>query len=78
MLTLCLSSPAGHVRFWLSAGRGGFGLSTSECDYASFYVMVYTDDGERHDLSKGWKVRRSHPICSRLMDLWMFMLQLRA
>ena len=33
---------AGHLRFWLSAGRGGFGLTTKECLWSSFYVMAYT------------------------------------
>ena len=33
---------AGHLRFWLSAGRGGFALSTRECLFSSFYVVAYT------------------------------------
>ena len=33
---------AGNLRFWLSAGRGGFGLTTRECLWSSFYVMAYT------------------------------------
>ena len=30
----------GCVRFWLSAGRGGFGLSATECLGSTLYVMV--------------------------------------
>ncbi|KAK9807238.1 hypothetical protein WJX73_000814 [Symbiochloris irregularis] len=30
----------GSVRYWLSVGRGGFGLSPSECITPTFYVMV--------------------------------------
>jgi 4-amino-4-deoxychorismate lyase len=30
----------GEVRFWLSVGRGGFGLTTRECIMPSFYVQV--------------------------------------
>ena len=29
------------VRYWLSAGPGGFGLSSSECVGSSFYVMIF-------------------------------------
>ncbi len=29
------------VRYWLSAGPGGFGLSSSECIGSSFYVMIF-------------------------------------
>src|SRR5215510_3613714 len=31
----------GGVRYWLSAGPGGFGISPSECLGSSFYVMIY-------------------------------------
>jgi len=31
----------GSVRYWLSAGPGGFGLSPSECVGSSFYVVVF-------------------------------------
>jgi 4-amino-4-deoxychorismate lyase len=31
----------GAVRYWLSAGPGGFGISPSECLGSSFYVMIY-------------------------------------
>lgn len=33
---------AGHVKYWLGAGRGGFGLSGSECLAPTFYCQVYT------------------------------------
>ena len=39
-----LAPAAGFVRYMLSAGRGGFGLSGNECIRPSFYVMVYTHD----------------------------------
>lgn len=29
------------VRYWLSAGPGGFGLSSTECLGSSFYVMIF-------------------------------------
>ena len=31
----------GHVRYWLGAGRGGFGLGTRECARPSFFVAAY-------------------------------------
>ena len=33
---------AAHVKYWLGAGRGGFGLSSSECWNPTFYCQVYT------------------------------------
>ncbi|CAM6128940.1 unnamed protein product [Calypogeia fissa] len=35
----------GTLRYWLSAGPGGFGLSPTECERESFYAVVIT---ERH------------------------------
>lgn len=32
------------VRYWLSAGPGGFGLGPGECVGSSFYVMVFSAD----------------------------------
>ncbi len=29
------------VRYWLSAGQGGFGLASTECIGSSFYVMIF-------------------------------------
>ena len=31
----------GHVRYWLGAGRGGFGLGSRECARPSFFVVAY-------------------------------------
>ena len=31
------------VRYWLSAGPGGFGLSSAECVSSSFYVMIFRE-----------------------------------
>lgn len=47
----------GAVRYWLSAGPGGFGLGPAECAASSFYVMVFKPDAypERY-YSEGMKV----------------------
>lgn len=34
----------GSVRYWLSAGPGGFGLGPAECVSSSFYVIVFAPD----------------------------------
>src|SRR5918999_4885337 len=34
----------GSVRYWLSAGPGGFGLGSAECVRASFYVVVFKQE----------------------------------
>ena len=34
----------GSVRYWLSAGPGGFGLGPGECVGSSFYVIVFSAD----------------------------------
>lgn len=52
----------GYVKYFLSAGRGGFGLSGIECIHSSLYVIVCrTDDtaanSEEH--LKGWRVKTS-------------------
>src|ERR671923_1714754 len=31
------------VRYWLSAGPGGFGLSSAECVGSTFYVMIFRE-----------------------------------
>lgn len=52
----------GHVRFWLSAGRGGFGLSASECLTSTFYCVVYTKEQPEEELDaylRGWRVKTS-------------------
>ncbi len=38
------------MRFWLSAGRGGFGLSGSECLDSTFYCVVYTHEKPEEEL----------------------------
>jgi 4-amino-4-deoxychorismate lyase len=47
----------GAVRYWLSAGPGGFGLGPAECKASSFYVIVFKPDAypERY-YSEGMKV----------------------
>jgi 4-amino-4-deoxychorismate lyase len=47
----------GSVRYWLSAGPGGFGLGPAECVSSSFYVIVFKPDAypERF-YSEGMKV----------------------
>lgn len=34
----------GSVRYWLSAGPGGFGLGPSECKASAFYAIVFKPD----------------------------------
>lgn len=34
----------GSVRYWLSAGPGGFGLAPTECVGSSFYVIIFSAD----------------------------------
>ena len=55
---LCVSGAA-YVRYWLGAGRGGFGLSPSECISPSFYVVAYqsSEDPLRH--LRGWRIKSS-------------------
>ena len=47
----------GSVRYWLSAGPGGFGLGPGECVGSSFYVVVFKQEAypERY-YSEGMKV----------------------
>lgn len=47
------------VRYWVSAGRGGFGLSPVECLNSTFYVMVTEPNPDQPDPVKGWKVKTS-------------------
>eukprot|EP00250_Pteridium_aquilinum_P006236 c16194_g1_i1 orf=308-1600(-) len=40
----------GFLRYWLSAGPGGFSLSSKECAHASFYAIVIHDSSsESHE-----------------------------
>jgi 4-amino-4-deoxychorismate lyase len=47
----------GSVRYWISAGPGGFGLGPAECKASAFYVIVFKPDPypERY-YSEGMKV----------------------
>ncbi|KAI7837708.1 hypothetical protein COHA_008500 [Chlorella ohadii] len=52
----------GFVRYWLSAGRGGFGLSGNECLGSAFYCIVYTHevpDDKLDEYLRGWRVKTS-------------------
>jgi 4-amino-4-deoxychorismate lyase len=51
-------APAGQVRFWLTAGRGGFALSPEECTEPGFYVMV-TSEVPQIDRMAGWQAALS-------------------
>lgn len=52
------------VRYWLSVGPGGFGLSSRECAGSSFYVMIFRPEPEpEHFYTEGVKlVTSSVPI----------------
>ena len=48
------------VRYWLSAGPGGFGLSSGECVGSSFYVMIFRPQPEpAHFYTEGVKLATS-------------------
>ncbi len=49
---------AGSIRYWCSAGRGGFGISPLECLRTSFYCIAYKNP-EPSDPRQGWKVKTS-------------------
>jgi hypothetical protein len=53
--------PKGHVIFWLSAGAGGFGLSSSDIVEPSLFALVTTEFAEpgEFDRTKGWRARAS-------------------
>ncbi len=44
---------AGFVRYMLSAGRGGFGLSGNECLRPALYVMVYSHEEQTDEQQQG-------------------------
>ena len=58
----------GYIRFYLSVGRGGFGLSPTECIHSSLYVVVVNVDpnaaADSMDHLQGWKVKTS-PVPSK-------------
>ena len=52
------------MRYWLGAGRGGFGISPLECLHTSFYCMVYKtanapDSRRSGEPLVGWTVKTS-------------------
>ncbi len=48
------------MRYWVGAGRGGFGISPLECLHTSFYCMVYKSAaGSAGDPLAGWTVKTS-------------------
>jgi 4-amino-4-deoxychorismate lyase len=46
----------GFLRYWLSCGRGGFELSTKECDQATFYAIVLDENHVNDKVDCGVKV----------------------
>jgi len=62
IIETCAAAPIrnGEVRFWLSAGRGGFELSTKECDSSSFYVQVIERKMEIPNFSRFWRIVSSN------------------
>lgn len=57
----------GSIRYFLSAGRGGFGLSSSECIHSALYVIVSRSDEDARNSEShltGWKVKTS-PVPSK-------------
>lgn len=46
----------GYARFWLSIGRGSFGLSSTECPMPSFYVQAFVDHKKIIDHTVGFSV----------------------
>ncbi len=62
---------AGFVRYWLGAGRGGFGLSPRECVAPSFYVVAYETEEDPDEQMRGWRIKTSsvpikHPYFATL------------
>lgn len=49
----------GEVRFWLSAGRGGFSLNPYECETSSFYVQVIERKIDVPKFHEGWRIKSS-------------------
>ncbi|MBI2179859.1 MAG: D-amino-acid transaminase [Deltaproteobacteria bacterium] len=51
----------GSVRYWLSAGPGGYGLGPAECIGSSFYVIVFKQEAYPESYyTEGLKVVTSH------------------
>lgn len=49
----------GYIRFWLSAGRAGYGLSPLDCERPAFYCVVYQHSNSKLPVLKGWRVKTS-------------------
>lgn len=63
----------GFVRYWLSVGRAGFGLSHADCGRPAFYCMVYTQT-DNAPVLQGWRVKSSpvdakSPFFSRIKSV---------
>ena len=59
------------MRYWLGAGRGGFGLSPRECVAPSFYVVAYETEEDPDEQMRGWRIKTSsvpikHPYFATL------------
>jgi len=44
----------GIVKFWASAGRGGFGMSSAECASSSIYALATSENTLPIDRTVGW------------------------
>ena len=64
LLWLCTT---GLMRFWLSAGRGGFSLSGADTLGSEFYCIFYNGPDPETDPTKGWTVKPS-PILNKQGD----------
>jgi 4-amino-4-deoxychorismate lyase len=51
---LVTSHHAGILKYWLSSGRGSFGLSRMECIESSFYCVATTENKRPFDRTMGW------------------------
>lgn len=49
----------GFLRYWLSAGRGGFTLSGHDCLQPEFYCIFYSGPHTPLDEIRGWSVKSS-------------------
>lgn len=47
------------MRFWLSAGRGGFSLSGADTLGSEFYCIFYNGPDPERDPTTGWSVKPS-------------------
>ena len=47
------------MRFWMSAGRGGFGLSGADTLGSELYCIFYNGPYTEPDITKGWRVKPS-------------------